>query len=92
MQHPSLSVLENMTAEIEEFVHGVAAKQKLEVAEYSNVWSYDPSEFDAAAVACVEQAAKEMGFSYQKLISHTGKAFFSMTRGPCFPIFTCFRP
>ncbi|KAK7701207.1 hypothetical protein SLS57_011842 [Botryosphaeria dothidea] len=79
MQHPSLSVLENMTAEIEEFVHSVAAKQKLEVAEYSNVWSYDPSEFDAAAVACVEQAAKEMGFSYQKLISHTAcvKAFDS---------------
>ncbi|GME28811.1 putative N-carbamoyl-L-amino acid hydrolase [Neofusicoccum parvum] len=72
MQHPEPAVLQGMTGQIEDFVHKVAATHGLEVADYSNVWSYDPSDFDAEAVACVESAAKEMGYSYQRLISHTG--------------------
>lgn len=75
MQHPEPAVLQGMTGQIEDFVHKVAATHGLEVADYSNVWSYDPSDFDAEAVACVESAAKEMGYSYQRLISHTGKCF-----------------
>ncbi|EOD45865.1 putative n-carbamoyl-l-amino acid protein [Neofusicoccum parvum UCRNP2] len=72
MQHPEPAVLQGMTGQIEDFVHKVAATHGLEVTDYSNVWSYDPSDFDAEAVACVESAAKEMGYSYQRLISHTG--------------------
>ncbi|KAF2140795.1 uncharacterized protein K452DRAFT_273618 [Aplosporella prunicola CBS 121167] len=72
MQHSSLPVLKDMTAQIKEFVHKVAKERGLEVAKYDNIVNFDPVNFDAQAVACVENSAKEMGYSYEKLISHTG--------------------
>ena len=76
MQHSSLPVLKDMTAQIKEFVHKVAKERGLEVAKYDNIVNFDPVNFDAQAVACVEHSAKEMGYSYEKLISHTGEYYF----------------
>ena len=64
-----------MEDQIEKFVHETALAHGLHVANYQNIWSFDPGVFDAIAVSCVEEAAKDMGYSYDKLCSHTGKAF-----------------
>lgn len=72
MQHPDKATLDGMKKHIEEFIHKVAADDGLKVAELDCIYSYDPNSFDADAVACVEASAKEQGFNYKKLISHTG--------------------
>ncbi|TVY27967.1 N-carbamoyl-L-amino-acid hydrolase, partial [Lachnellula hyalina] len=72
MQHTDKSTLEEMTNAIKKFVHDTAQKSGLEVTKYQNVWSFDPAEFDSEAVACVESAAKDMGYAYERLCSHTG--------------------
>lgn len=73
MQHTDKSALEGMTNAIEEFVYDTARSDQLEVSDYKNVWSFDPAEFDVEAVACVESAVRDMGYSYNKLCSHTGE-------------------
>lgn len=72
MQHTDLATLKGMEDRIEEFVHETAKEHGLEVANYQNIWSFDPGVFDAEAVGCVEAAAKDMNYSYDKLCSHTG--------------------
>lgn len=72
MQHPDAAVLAAMTDEIEAFIRATAAQSSLELAAYENVWTFEPFKFSEEAVKCVEDAAKENGFSYKKLISHTG--------------------
>lgn len=73
MQHTDKATLDGMTKAIEKFIYETAQYDGLEVTNYKNVWSFDPAEFDREAVACVETAAKEMGYTYDKLCSHTGK-------------------
>lgn len=73
MQHTDLKTLESMTTQIEEFVYSTAKADGLEVETYKNIWSFDPGVFDAEAVSCVEASAKEQGFTYDRLCSHTGK-------------------
>lgn len=77
MQHTDLATLRSMEIQIEKFVYETAAACGLEVTNYQNIWSFDPGVFDVEAVSCVEEAAKDMGFSYDKLCSHTGKSAFS---------------
>lgn len=72
MQHPDSATLATMTEEIEAFIRRTASDSGLEVAAYDNVWTFEPFSFDVDAVQCVEDAAKEMGYSYKRLISHTG--------------------
>ncbi|RDW94568.1 amidase-6 [Coleophoma crateriformis] len=72
MQHTDLATLKGMEAQIEEFVHKTAQESGLQITNYQNIWSFDPGVFDAEAVSCVEEAAKDMGYSYDKLCSHTG--------------------
>ena len=72
MQHPSASVLSTMTSTIESFIRSTASSSNLEVAAYDNVWTFEPFSFDAQAVQCVEDAAKAEGYTYKRLISHTG--------------------
>ncbi|KAF2641224.1 hypothetical protein P280DRAFT_506830 [Massarina eburnea CBS 473.64] len=72
MQHPDVSTLATMTAEIETFIRHTAAVSGLEIAAYENVWTIDPFKFDEGTVECVEAAAREGGFKYKRPISHTG--------------------
>ncbi|KAH6678244.1 hypothetical protein B0J14DRAFT_650463 [Halenospora varia] len=72
MQHTDLKTLQGMTKAIKEFVYATAKEHGLEVEKFEDVWSFDPGFFDPVAVDCVEGAAKEMGFKYNKLCSHTG--------------------
>ncbi|KAK7553493.1 hypothetical protein IWX49DRAFT_634966 [Phyllosticta citricarpa] len=71
MQHPDKATLDGMKKHVESFVKKVAADDGLDIAEYDNIWSYDPNSFDPVAVSCIEAAAKDMGYNYKKLISHT---------------------
>jgi acetylornithine deacetylase/succinyl-diaminopimelate desuccinylase-like protein len=80
MQHTDLAVLKGMENQIEKFVHDTAKQHGLEVTNYQNIWSFDPGVFDAEAVSCVEAAAKDMGYSYDTLCSHTGERFPSKRR------------
>jgi hypothetical protein len=73
MQHTDLKALGNMEDQILSFVHETVEAHGLEVINYQNIWSFDPGVFDEAAVNCVEEAAKDMGYSYDKLCSHTGE-------------------
>jgi hydantoinase/carbamoylase family amidase len=72
MQHPNAETLAKMTDAIESYIRSIAASSNLEISAYDNVWTFEPFNFDAQAVQCVEDAAKAEGFSYKKLISHTG--------------------
>ncbi|RFU28632.1 hypothetical protein B7463_g7710, partial [Scytalidium lignicola] len=72
MQHTDLSTLTDMEKQIEKFIYETAAASGLDVTNYQNIWSFDPGVFDKTAVNCVEEAAKDMGYNYDKLCSHTG--------------------
>ncbi|KAH9896349.1 putative N-carbamoyl-L-amino acid hydrolase [Xylariomycetidae sp. FL2044] len=72
MQHPSPEVLRGMTEEIRAFIDATAKESRLEVTNYATVWTYDPSDFNADAVRCMQEAADDMGYRSMKLISHTG--------------------
>lgn len=80
MQHTDLTVLGDMEAQIKNFVHETAKVHGLEVTNYQNIWSFDPGVFDETAVRCVEEAAKDMGYSYDKLCSHTGECMLIRNR------------
>lgn len=73
MQHTDLETLEGMERQIEKFVCETSEASGLEVKEFRNIRSFDPGGFDEVAVGCVEEAAWEMGYAYDRLCSHTGK-------------------
>lgn len=73
MQHTDLDTLEGLDEQIHRFVHETAASSGMEVSNYQHIWSFDPGVFDDTAIICVEEAVKEMGYSYDKLCSHTGE-------------------
>jgi hypothetical protein len=50
-----------------------AAAHGLRVTNYQNIWSFDPGVFNATTVSCVQKAARIMGFSCDRLCSHTGE-------------------
>ncbi len=76
MQHTDLATLQKMTDDIKSFVYETAEADGLEVTNYKDVWSFDPGVFDETAVSCVEAAAQDMGYTYDKLCSHTGTLIF----------------
>jgi hypothetical protein len=69
MQRTDLATPQGMEDQISKFVHDTAAASGLDVSNYQNVWSLDPGMFDETAISCVDEAAKEMGYSYDKLCS-----------------------
>lgn len=75
MQHTDLAALKGMEDQIEKFVYQTAKEHGLEVANYQNIWSFDPGVFDAEAVGCVQAAADDMGYTSDVLCSHTGMLF-----------------
>ena len=81
MQHTDLATLQGMEDQTNKFVHETAAASRLEVSNYQNSSRFDTRVFDEPAVYCRKEVAKDMGYSYDKLHSHTGEIPFLKSNG-----------
>ena len=74
-------MLQGMEDQTNNIVYEIAAASGLEASNYQNSSRFDPGVFDETAVNCRKEAAKGMGYTYDKLCSHTGEIPFLKSDG-----------
>jgi N-carbamoyl-L-amino-acid hydrolase len=71
LRHPRREVLDAMVSAFRERVAAIAANARIE-ARVEQVWHMPPTEFDPQLVELVARSARELGFSWQRIVSGAG--------------------
>ena len=71
LRHPDAATLEGMVADFRRLVETAAAAANIDFA-IEQVWHMPPTAFDTALVDEVEGAARDLGYSVQRMVSGAG--------------------
>ncbi|MGD9538859.1 MAG: Zn-dependent hydrolase [Alphaproteobacteria bacterium] len=71
LRHPDADTLKAMGEEFQDACEAVAHELRLEL-DFKEIWYSPPVKFDAQCVAAVENAAQDLGFAHEPIISGAG--------------------